>query len=315
MSGEGVTTSPGAARIEAVERGGQLEFLGRDAIWLLIAILVVALPTYYELASSVWATEEQSHGPVILAAAFWLLWQKRFEMAALPESATAGTLTWALAAIAAALYVLGRSQAIIQAEALGVIAFVACAIGMLRGRKGLALCWFPLFFMLFTVPLPGVLVQAVTLPLKLAVSYTAELILHYLDYPMGRSGVILIAGQYTMLVADACAGLTSIFTLEAFGLMYLNIVGYSSKLRNVLIALAVIPCAFAANVIRVCILVLITFHFGSEAGAGFVHSFAGIVLFVVAMVLLLSVDWLAGRWLSPEHSLRAQALRTEPERG
>jgi exosortase B len=315
MSAEGATPPPSSVRKESIETGSKLERLGRDAILMVIAFAVIALPTYFDLASSIWATEEQSHGPVILAAAFWLLWQKRFEMAALPEPHKAGSMAWALAAIAAFLYVLGRSQAIIQAEALGVIAFVASAIGMLRGRKGLALCWFPLFFMLFTVPLPGVLVQAVTLPLKLAVSYTAELILHFLDYPMGRSGVILIAGQYTMLVADACAGLTSMFTLEAFGLMYLNIVGYSSKLRNVLIALAVIPCAFAANVIRVCILVLITFHFGSEAGAGFVHSFAGIVLFVVAMFLLLAVDWLTGRWLSPEHSLRVPALHKGASNG
>mgnify|MGYP000063534934 CR=1 FL=1 len=101
-------------------------------------------------------------------------------------------------------------------------------------------------------------------------------------------------GAYRLLVADACAGLNSMFTLEALGLLYMNLMNYTSLARNVALALLIIPISFLANVTRVIILVLVTFHFGDEAGQGFVHGFAGIVLFLVALVLILSADRLIG---------------------
>ena len=57
----------------------------------------------------------------------------------------------------------------------------------------------------------------------------------------------------------------------------------------------IVPISFFANVIRVIILVLVTYHFGDEAGQGFVHGFAGMVLFIVALSLILAVDHLL-RW-------------------
>jgi hypothetical protein len=40
--------------------------------------------------------------------------------------------------------------------------------------------------------------------------------------------------------------------------------------------------------------VLVTYHFGDAAGQGFIHSFAGMVLFVVGLVLMLMTDRLLG---------------------
>ena len=111
---------------------------------------------------------------------------------------------------------------------------------------------------------------------------------------MGRSGVILTVGPYQLLVADACAGLNSLFTLEALGMLYLNLMNYTSALRTVMLAILIVPISFASNVVRVIILVLVTYHFGDEAGQGFVHGFAGMVLFMVALVLILFTDSVLG---------------------
>ena len=101
---------------------------------------------------------------------------------------------------------------------------------------------------------------------------------------------MLSVGQYQLLVADACAGLNSMFTLEALGLLYMNLMRYTSVARNVLLALLIIPISFAANIVRVMILVLVTYHFGDAAGQGFVHGFAGMVLFIVGLTLILVTD-------------------------
>jgi exosortase B len=150
--------------------------------------------------------------------------------------------------------------------------------------------WFPLFFILFMIPLPGFFLDAVTLPMKIAVSYVAEHLLYWMDYPIARNGVILQIGQYQLLVADACAGMHTLISLEAMGLLYLNLVRHESLFRNVALAILIVPISFTANVIRVIILTLVTYYFGDEAGQGFVHGFAGMVLFIAALLLIMGVD-------------------------
>ena len=159
--------------------------------------------------------------------------------------------------------------------------------------------WFPFFFMLFMIPLPSSVVDAVTLPMKIAVSYAAEHVLYWAGYPVARSGVILFIGQYQLLVADACAGLNSLFTLEAMGLLYMNLVRRDSALRNAVLAALIVPISFAANTIRIVSLALITSYLGDAAGQGFLHGFAGLVLFLSALLLIIGVDglltWLVGK--------------------
>jgi exosortase B len=133
-------------------------------------------------------------------------------------------------------------------------------------------------------------VDALTMPMKTAVSYVTEHLLYWAGYPIARSGVVLQIGQYQLLVADACAGLHTLFTLEALGLLYLNIVRHNSWFRNIALAILIVPISFSANVIRVMVLTLITYHLGDEAGQGFLHGFAGMVLFLSALLLIIGVD-------------------------
>jgi len=93
-------------------------------------------------------------------------------------------------------------------------------------------------------------------------------------------------------VADACAGMRTLFMLEAMGIFYLNVARYSSLLRNVTLGLLIVPISFTANMLRVIFLALLTYHFGDEVGQGYLHGFAGIVLFVIALILIISLDGL-----------------------
>ena len=133
-------------------------------------------------------------------------------------------------------------------------------------------------------------------PLKTAVSYVSEVILYSAGYPIARSGVILSVGPYQLLVADACAGMHTLFTLEALGLLYMNLVGHVKLWRNLALAVLIFPISFCANVIRVVVLILITYHFGDAAGQGFLHGFAGMVLFLSALLLIIGVDTILGRF-------------------
>lgn len=250
-------------------------------------------PAYLELSRTVWATDEQGHGPIILALAVWLLFNQRHQLAALPVKPVpiAG---WSLLAFALLLYALGRSQDIIMFAIGSQIILLVALLLLFHSVAGLKLVWFPLFFLLFMVPLPEAIVAAVTAPLKSAVSAVATSLLYAAGYPVGRSGVVMTVGPYQLLVADACAGLNSMFTLEALGMLYMKLMGYTSPTRNIALALLLVPTAFIANIIRVIILVLVTYHLGDEAGQGFVHGFAGMVLFMVALMMMILLDKILG---------------------
>ena len=114
-------------------------------------------------------------------------------------------------------------------------------------------------------------------------------------YPIARNGVVLTIGQYQLLVADACSGINSMFSLSAIGLLYLHLIRYKSWLHNGLILASLLPIAFCANIMRVMLLVLVTYHFGDEAGQGFIHKFSGMVLFVAALIILLLLDTILAR--------------------
>ena len=270
---------------------------------LVAGFLLLLVPTVWTLARQVWQSDEQGHGPIIGAVSFWLMWRRRQAVIDAPyEPANLGG--GALFVLAMLLYSLGRAQQMIQAEVVGVILGGVSLLLLLRGVQALRVVAFPIFFLIFLVPLPGVLVQAITIPLKTLVSYSAENLMHFAGYPIARTGVILSVGQYQLLVADACAGLNSMFTLEALGLLYMNLIGYTSKLRNLVLAILVVPIAFIANVVRVIILILVTYHFGDEAGQGFVHTFAGMVLFGVGLAMMLATDNVLGRFMGQHHTAR-----------
>ncbi|MDE2368741.1 MAG: exosortase B [Burkholderiales bacterium] len=270
---------------------------------LAAGFLILVVPTVVRLTQQVWQSDEQGHGPIIAAVSLFLMWRRRQQLIDAPYR-PANARGWILFLLSMVAYALGRSQQIIQGEVVGLIGAATSVLLLVRGVEGLRIVAFPLFFMIFLVPLPGVLVQAITIPLKSAVSYVAEDVMYRAGYPIGRTGVILTVGPYQLLVADACSGLNSMFTLEALGLLYANLMGYTSKLRNVILAILVVPIAFVSNVIRVVVLVLVTYHFGDAAGQGFVHEFAGMVLFGVGLAIMLATDSLLGRMLGQDHGAR-----------
>lgn len=262
------------------------------SVWwpVMAGLLALYVPTFIDLATGLWSTEGYAHGPIILGLSLWLLVQKWPTMLQASDGKSGTVAGWPLCVFGLLLYILGRSQDIQVFEIGSFIVLLAAIVLTTRGGRALKVQWFSFFFMLFMIPLPGALVSALTLPMKMAVSSVTEHILFSAGYPIARSGVILQIGQYQLMVADACAGLHTLLTLEALGLLYLSLVRRDSLFRNVSLAALIVPISFTANVIRVMVLSLITYHFGDEAGQGFLHGFAGMVLFLSALLLIIGLD-------------------------
>jgi exosortase B len=258
---------------------------------LALGLLALLLPTYARLHGTLWNDEAYEHGMIVAAVFWWLAWRKREELLALPQSGApvAGGLTLAFGLL---LYFIGRSQNLPLFEVTAHIPLIAAALLLVWGTAGLRAMWFPLLFLLFMVPLPGFVMVAMTSTLKQYVSVAAETVLYHAGYPIARDGVVISIGPYRMLVADACSGLNSIYSLAALGVLYMHLTFKASWLRNAALLLAIVPIAFVANVLRVMVLILLTYHFGDEVGQGFLHNASGVMLFIVALLALMSLDGL-----------------------
>jgi exosortase B len=270
------------------------------ADWVVVGagLLALYLPVFYNLATGLWHSDDYAHGPIILAVICWLAWRDRASfLEARSAAAPAAGLVLLLAGLPA--YMIGRALDISILEIGSLVPVLAGALVALRGWGALRAMWFPLLLVVFLVPLPGPAIAELTGALKQQVSEIAERLLYAFGYPVGRNGVMLIVGQYQLLVADACSGLNSMFSLSALGLLYLHLMQRPGLLHNLLVVASILPIAFCANIIRVLTLVLVTYHFGDAAGQGFLHGAAGIVLLLAALLLLLGFDATLWRLLRP----------------
>lgn len=261
--------------------------------WFPIAfgLSILYLPSFIDFSRTIWRSEEQWHSPLILLVSAWYFWRLREHWLTGPGSApTAAGSGWGLLCFGLLLYVAGRSQEIIVFEVGSLIPVLAGTLAIQSGWPAVRALWFPLLFLAFATPMQGALIYTLTGPLKQSVSELAEILLHLAGYPIGRSGVVLTIGQYQLLVADACSGLNSMFSLSALGLFYIYRKGHRHWPRNAILLASVLPTAFLANVVRVALLALVTYHFGDAAGQNFLHNFAGMLLFFIALAILFLID-------------------------
>jgi len=293
-------------------RASVLDVLAPLKTWwpVVLGLLALYLPTYWSLAHGIWNTEEQAHGPIVLVVALFLVWQRRAVF--VPDASQVPTrgeamIGWMLLVVGLLAYALGRSLEILLLEVGSQIPVILGALLITQGTRAARALWFALFFLVFMIPLPGFIVDTATGPLKQYISVIAENVLYAAGYPIARSGVMLTVGPYQLLVADACSGLHSMFSLSAMGLLYLYLMQRTSIARNLIIMAAILPIAFVANVVRVMVLVLVTYHLGDEAGQGFLHGFAGIMLFIIGLLFLFVLDWVLGFIFPDRPRARAQA--------
>ena len=269
-------------------------FASRGWLWpalLLASILAAYVPTFVTLAQGPWQTEQEGHGPLILAAAVWLVWQSRDKLrtATLSPSPVLG---WLVLLLGLVILVLSRNQDIWFLEVASEIPVLAGSVLLLAGWNALRILAFPIGFLIFSAPAPGWMVDAATVPLKVLISDLVTNGLYAAGYPIAQNGVVIQIGPYQLLVQDACSGMNSIFALSAIGVFYVYAFRWHEKIRALILLSLIIPITIAANFLRVVTLVLIAHYGGVEMIEGVIHDLTGIALFIVAVGLMFASDGL-----------------------
>jgi exosortase len=259
-------------------------------LWVLLAgLAALVIPTMIAVARNSWSTEQGAHGPIVLATGIWLLLRQWPREPGATEPGK-GWVVVTLLALFVPSYIFFRITQIVELEGFAMFGIALTLLYGVIGATAMKLLWFPLFYLAFTLPPPDTVVMAVTQPLKIWISETAIALLYTLGYPIGGAGVTIQIGQYQLLVAAACSGMNSLISLFALSLFYVYMRHRLHWQYALLLVAIIIPIAIFANFVRVIILIMLTYYAGEAAAQGFLHNFAGLAMFMIAIVTIFLID-------------------------
>lgn len=256
---------------------------------LLLGLATMVIPTMIRVAHDSWSTEQGAHGPIVVATGVWLVMTLRRDFMPLIRPGRLG-LSLAALAVMLPLYALARLTGTTEVEGIALyFTLIAVAYAYL-GSAAMRVLWFPILYFAFVFPPPDTMVALITQPLKIGISKWSVDLLALLGYPVARSGVMIQIDQYDILVAAACAGLNSLISLSAISLFYIYLLHKANWRYALVLMLAVVPVAALANFVRVVLIILLTYYGGDALAQGFLHGFAGLTLFTVALLGIFGID-------------------------
>lgn len=258
-------------------------------IGLLAGVAILFLPTIVYVANTSWNSDQGGHGPMVLMTGLWLLYRLWPQALAVVQRPPLWRAVVPLVLLLPA-YMVAKITQIIELEGFLMYACLLVGLYSVIGGTAMRRLWFPLVYLAFIFPPPETMVAIITIPLKMFLSRVAVDALQLFGYPVGYEGVTIYIGQYSLLVAAACSGMNSLISLSAISLFYIYMRHQAEWKYALLLVLLTIPVALVANFVRVIILILLTYYGGNAMGEGFLHNFAGIVMFTVAVVTMFGVD-------------------------
>jgi exosortase len=267
--------------------------------WFAALLLVCYIPVLTQLIH-VWSKDgDMGHGFFVPIVAGYIVWQRRAELAAIrPEPNYLGLIAIAVGAI---LMVIGTLGAQIFIARVAFLISLAGVVYFLGGKPIMRVVAFPLFLLVFMIPIPVIIYSRITLPLQLFASTVAEHILALLGIPVLRDGNVLELASQRLSVVEACSGIRSLLSLTFLALVYGYFFDSKPWMRWLLLA-ATIPIAIMANASRVTLTGLIS-EYRVDLAQGVFHTLEGWVLFIVALVLLIGFHQLANKIYYASHPL------------
>lgn len=257
-------------------RAPQAMILGGSLLWLY-------LPTLSSLVAQWWNDANFSHGFFVPLFAAFVIWQERARL----ERMAAHPSWWGafFLALGLGVLVLGQLGAELFLSRFSLLLVLAGLTILFAGWRFFRAVSFPLACLVMMIPIPAILFNQITFPLQIAASKLACALLPWLQVPCLREGNIIILPAMQLEVADACSGIRSLMSLATLAVIY----GYLMERRSwvrVLLGLASIPVAVAANGLRVVGTGLLVQYWDPDKAQGFFHEFQGWLMFVASLGML-----------------------------
>ncbi len=273
------------------------------AMLVVAGVVAVFWPTFGWLAERFDAHDSfYSHGWLIPFASAWLIWQRKAVLTRVPTAPSFGGLALVIPSLAVHLVANWLHIGFISGFAL--LGVVAGLVWTWWGRSMLWVLRFPLAFLVFMIPLPGVLLITISFKMKMLAASLATRFLHLIHIPAAQAGSTIQVAGLSIIVDDTCSGLRSLISLIALAVLWTSLMPPSSgRWQKLTVVAASIPIALATNMVRIIVLVLLSAIYGPQIADSFIHYGSGIVVFGLALLLLVWLTRILQQWSLPSFGL------------
>ena len=264
-------------------------FTIRNAAIAFVAFLFFILfqPVILKLIESWDADPNYSHGFFIPFISFYFVYTKlEVIKKTTPSSSNKGF--W-IVLLGLLLFILGWISSLDFVQGISMLIVLWGSILYLFGKEVGKLITFPVFYLIFMIPLPAIVWNRLSVPLSLIASSISSRLMEFLGMVVYREGNIITLPNITLQVVEACSGLRSLVTLMALSAGFAYISNFS-VLKKIILFLCAIPIAIVGNVIRLTATGILAENFGEQMAQGFIHEFSGWVVFLIGFFLLLLVQ-------------------------
>ena len=271
--------------------------LEKGPVWrtaiLIGLVLWLYAPVLARLSRQWWTDPNFSHGFFVPAFSLYVVWQNREQLWKIRRAPSG----WGLAVMLFSLCVLilGVFGADLFLSRVSLILLIAGVVVFLHGWQMLRALLFPLAVLLLMIPIPSIILNQITFPLQILASKLSAWLLPLLGVPVLREGNVINLPVMPLEVADACSGIRSLLSLTCLAVMY----GYLLEKRvsvRIVLALASIPIAVAANGLRIVGTGLLVQYWDPDKAEGFFHAFSGWLIFVVSLLMLFALHRVIALW-------------------
>jgi exosortase len=255
-----------------------------------------------------WTDENYSHGllvPFVIAVIVWKEWDE------LKASVTAPS-TW-LGGVTVVAAILLLFAGILGAELfttrISMVLMIAGIVIYLFGTKVLNLLAVPFVLLLLAIPIPQIIFNRVAFPLQIWASQMAVWGIRVFEVPTLRKGNVIdilprgATQTISLEVVEACSGIRSLMTLVTLALILAYFTrrdegGRFANLstpdlcRTLLLMIAAVPIAVVTNAARVTATGVFTYYYGKQATEGRWHDLSGWLVYLVALGLLIGMNYL-----------------------
>ena len=274
-------------REEPVVRPADAKRAAWPPVWQVVVLSLLLfglyLPTLTHLVSQWWNNSNFSHGFIVPLFSGFVIWQERSRLARVnPQPSWSGLV---LVGLGLGVLVVGQLGAELFLSRFSLLIVLAGLTVLLLGWKFFRAILFPWAFLLLMIPPPAIIFNQITFPLQLLASKIASTTLPWMGVPVLREGNIIGLAAMRLEVAEACSGIRSLMSLTTLAVIY----GYLMERRisiRILLALAAVPIAVAANSLRVVGTGLLVQYWDPDKAEGFFHEFQGWLVFVASLVML-----------------------------
>lgn len=255
-------------------------------VWIVLAAVAtwaVWRPSVIEMFHKWWVDPTYSHGYLVPFFSLGLLWFWRDKWMTVEwKPSWWGVL---LIALGVGIQFLGSFMFWRWFQGAALLVYLAGITLVLGGWRPLRIVWPAIGFLVFMIPMPYRIEEAMRAPLQRFATMASTFLLQLIGMPALSEGNVILINEHELGVAEACSGLKMLITFFALATGFVLLVK-RPYLDKAIILLSAVPIAVISNVIRITVTGILYVTVGEKTAEFVYHDLAGYLMMPLGIALM-----------------------------